>query len=72
MTKVSIAEYAKAIRTIGAKHFLIASDLGQAGNPLHPEGLRAFIRGLQAQGISDAEIGMMARLNPARLLGLGN
>ena len=67
---VSIEDYAEAIGEIGADHFLISSDLGQADNPTHADGLRAFIRALRAEGISDREIDLMARWNPARLLGI--
>ena len=66
----SLADYAAAIRDIGAEHFLLSSDLGQEMNPLHPDGLRAFMEGLRAEGISAADIDMMVRQNPARLLGL--
>ncbi len=66
----SIEDYAAAIEEIGAEHFLISSDLGQAGNPTHADGLRAFIRALRAEGVSDGEVDLMARRNPARLLGL--
>ena len=66
----SLADYAAAIRDIGAEHFLLSSDLGQEMNPLHPDGLRAFMEGLRAEGISAADIDMMIRQNPARLLGL--
>ena len=67
---LSIADYAGAIEEIGAEHFLMSSDLGQAGNPTHVDGLRAFIQALRAEGISASEIYFMARRNPARLLGL--
>jgi len=63
-------EYAAAIRAVGPEHCILSSDLGQAGNPLHPDGLEAFFRGLRAQGFSVAEIDRMAKTNPARLLGL--
>ena len=66
----TVGEYAQAIRQVGAEHFLISSDFGQAGNPVHTDGLRAFIRALRAEGISDREVDLMARRNPARLLGL--
>jgi hypothetical protein len=49
---------------------VISPDLGQYLNPLHTDGIRAFILGLRGQGISDAEIDLMARKNPARMLGL--
>ena len=68
--KLSIADYAGAIEEIGAEHFLMSSDLGQAGNPNHADGLRAFILALRAEGISASEVDLMARRNPARLLGL--
>jgi predicted metal-dependent phosphotriesterase family hydrolase len=67
-----LAEYADLIKAIGAEHFLVSSDLGQYLNPLHTDGMRAFILGLRAQGISEAEIDLMARKNPARLLGLSD
>ena len=63
-------EYAAAIRAVGPEHCILSSDLGQAGNPLHPDGLEAFFRGLRGQGFSAAEIDRMSKTNPARLLGL--
>lgn len=67
---VAVAEAARAIREVGARHYLITSDLGQANNPPHPAGLRAFIAALQAEGVTDREIDLLTRINPARLLGL--
>src|SRR5882672_4498308 len=63
-------QYAAAIRAVGPEHCILSSDLGQAGNPLHPDGLEAFFRGLRAQGFSAAEIDRMSKTNPARLLGM--
>jgi len=65
-----IGEYAAAIRAVGPAHCILSSDLGQAGNPLHPEGLMAFYLGLRQQGFSVAEIDLMAKRNPAAALGL--
>jgi hypothetical protein len=61
---------AAAIRAIGAASFVVSSDLGQPPNPLHTDGLLAKYRGLMAQGVSAADIDLMSRQNPARLLGL--
>ena len=36
----------------------------------HPDGIEAAIAALKKEGISDADIDMMLRKNPARLLGL--
>ena len=49
-------QYAAAIRAVGPEHCILSSDLGQAGNPLHPDGLEAFFRGLREQGFTVAEI----------------
>ena len=66
----AIAEFAKAIREVGPEWCILASDLGQATNPLHPDGLLAFYRDLMAQGITEAQINRMAKENPAKALGL--
>jgi hypothetical protein len=60
----------EAIHAVGAEHFLMSSDLGQPNNPPHTEGLRAFIAGLKAGGVTDREIDLITRKNPAHLLGL--
>ena len=61
-------DYAKAIRSLGPGVCILATDLGQAVNPLHPDGMEAFIGGLKSEGFTDAEISRMTRENPARLL----
>ena len=66
----SIEQCAAALRAVGPEHCILASDLGQVGNPLHPDGLVAFFRALRGQGFSDREIAQMSRENPARVLGL--
>lgn len=68
--RVSIKEMAQAIREIGADHVVLATDLGQTGNPTHPDGYMLLVQGLKQEGISDAELDRMMRRNPAVLLGL--
>jgi predicted metal-dependent TIM-barrel fold hydrolase len=63
-------DYAKAIREVGPAHCILASDLGQAVNPVHTVGLVAFFAGLEKAGVARADIGLMSRVNPARALGL--
>jgi len=65
-----VPEYARAIRAVGPEHCILSSDLGQAGNPVHPDGLLAFFAALRGEGFSVSEIERMAKVNPARLLGL--
>jgi len=65
-----IADYTKAIRAVGPQWCILASDLGQAANPLHPDGLAAFFAALRKDGFSQAEVDLMSKTNPARVLGL--
>jgi hypothetical protein len=67
---LEMRDYAKAIREVGPKSCILASDLGQPGNPLHPDGLAAFFAGLLEEGIPAADIDLMSKTNPARVLGL--
>lgn len=64
------ANYAKAIREVGVDHCILSSDMGQPANPLHPDGLQLLFDGLRKQGLSQADIDQMSKVNPARLLSL--
>ena len=64
------APMAEAIKSIGAKHFIMSTDLGQAWNPPPAEGMRIFISAMIRNGITKQEIELMAKVNPAKLLGL--
>ena len=65
-----ISEHVQAIRAIGATQCVLASDLGQAVNPPHTDGLIRFFAALKEEGISQPEIDWMSKRNPAHLLGL--
>lgn len=62
--------YADAIKQVGMAHVILSSDFGQAGNPLHPDGLEQTFQLLRAQGLSAADIDLIAKKNPSRLLRL--
>jgi hypothetical protein len=64
------ADYAKAIRAVGPEHCILSSDMGQPSNPLHPDGLLLLFDGLKKQGLTQADIDQMSKVNPARLLSL--
>lgn len=66
----ALQKSADVIRAVGAASMVLSSDLGQANNPLHPDGLLAMYKGLVAHGITVAQIDQMAKTNPAKLLGL--
>lgn len=68
--KFTIEDHAKVIKAVGAEHCILATDLGQYFNPTEPDGFKAFMVGLKQYGITDAEMDLMTRKNPARLLGL--
>ncbi len=61
---------ATAIRQLGVASSILSSDLGQQGNPLPPDGFGAFIEALRKRGLSDRDLDVMSKQNPARLLGL--
>jgi hypothetical protein len=71
-TQINAKHVAQAVKEIGAKSLLVSSDLGQSGNMTHPDGLETAIAAMKREGISDADIDLMMRKNPARLLGLPN
>jgi hypothetical protein len=68
--KATPRQYAEAIRALGPAYCILASDLGQVGNPLHPDGLALFFAALRKEGISQADIDRMSKTNPAHALGL--
>ena len=73
---VSISDYAKAIRAIGPKSCILATDFGavqkppEPQRPLEPQGLLDFMAALHNEGISVADINLMTKTNPALALGL--
>ena len=73
---VSISEYAKAIRAVGPKSCIVATDFGavqkppEPQRPLEPQGFLDFMTALNKEGISVADINRMTKTNPALALGL--
>jgi hypothetical protein len=64
------ADFARAIRAIGPQSAILSTDLGQPNNPLHPDGMAAFIAAMRGEGFSQSDVDTMTKDNPARLLGL--
>jgi hypothetical protein len=69
-SKVTLKDVAKVIGEIGAQHVVLSTDLGQHANMTHPDGMEDMITGLLKEGVSQADIDLMVKKNPARLLGL--
>lgn len=55
---------------LGADHCIICTDFGVYTLPTPVEGLREFMACLMDLGVTDADIGVMVKCNPERLLGL--
>jgi microsomal dipeptidase-like Zn-dependent dipeptidase len=73
---VTISDYARAIRIIGPKSCILATDFGsvqkppEPQRPLEPQGFLDFMNALHKEGISVEDINLMAKTNPAIALGL--
>ncbi len=62
--------FARAMMTVGAERAIMSTDFGQAKSPHPAEGMRLFIDEMLRAGVPAAAVDLMARRNPARLLGL--
>ena len=73
---VGVSDYANAIRAVGPKSCILATDFGrlqrpsEPQRPLEPQGLLDFMTALHKEGISVADINLMTKTNPALALGL--
>jgi len=61
---------AEAIKAVGASRCVMSSDFGQIQNPLPVEGLRIFVEMMKSCGVTEEEIEVMVKDNPAKLLDL--
>ncbi|MBI4593618.1 MAG: hypothetical protein HY728_05330, partial [Candidatus Rokubacteria bacterium] len=66
----TVEQMAAAIKAVGASQSILASDMGAAPLGVPAEGFAAFVKRLQELGVSDADLDLMARRNPAMLLGI--
>ena len=76
--EATIEEYVEAIREIGPEHCIVSSDKGQGRGDeghegpsvSHVAGLAEAAQILRKHGFTEAELDLMFKSNPARLLGL--
>jgi hypothetical protein len=66
--RVPVADTAARIKAVGAQHFVLGTDLGQAGNPTPADGLQMLVAGLMKAGITREQIVTMGRETPGALL----
>jgi hypothetical protein len=60
----------EAIDYVGADRCVMSSDMGQPVNPIPREGFRMFVKTMLHLGVSQGDVDLMIRENPAKLLGL--
>jgi hypothetical protein len=69
-TEARRAAAAALVRKIGAEHIIVSTDCGQTSNVYPTDCLVLAARGLRAHGITQRELDLMYKANPAKLLGL--
>jgi hypothetical protein len=72
-SKLTVEKYAEWIKAVGPEHCILSSDLGGARpypRPMPTQGMLDFMNALHKAGLSVADINLMAKTNPARVLGL--
>jgi hypothetical protein len=65
---VKVEETVAAVREVGAENFILASDLGQTGNPSPADGLQLFVAELVKAGLTQEQVRTMGREVTGRLL----
>jgi len=66
--RVKVEETAAAIKEIGAQNFVLATDLGQTGNPSPADGLQLFVTELMKAGVSKDQITAAGRETAGKML----
>lgn len=64
------AVFARAMMTVGPEHAIMSTDFGQDRSPHPAAGMAMFIDEMLRAGVPAGAVDLMARRNPARLLGL--
>jgi len=65
-----IAFAVEQIQRLGAESIVMGTDCGQMNNPLPTDCLVLAARALRARGVTERQLDLMVKDNPARLLGL--
>ena len=60
----------KMIEAVGPAHCIISTDSGLTGSQNHPDALAASAKTLREAGFSEADLTLMFKANPAKVLGL--
>jgi hypothetical protein len=68
--RIKVEDYVAVIRQVGPEHLILSGDLGNSVYPPHAESWKQMLVILRKAGVTGHEIDLMARQNPATLLGL--
>jgi Family of unknown function (DUF6282) len=66
--RVKVEETAAAVKEVGPQNFILATDLGQTGNPSPADGLQLFVTDLMKAGLSKDQIMTAGREVTGKLL----
>jgi hypothetical protein len=69
-TEAAREKGAAFVKKVGAEHIIVSTDCGQTGNVYPTDCLVLTARGLRAHGVTQRELDLMYKVNPAKLLGL--
>ena len=61
---------AEAVKAVGAEHCVLSTDFGQAHNPAPADGMRMAIATMLLCRLTEQEVELLVKVNPAGLLGL--
>jgi hypothetical protein len=68
--RLSVKEAVAQAREIGFRSMVMSTDLGQFANPTPVDGMKLLIESLKREGVTQGELDLMLKKNPARFLGL--
>jgi hypothetical protein len=69
-TEAGMKAAADLVKKIGAEHIIVGTDCGQTVNVYPTDCLALAARGMRAHGVTQRELDLMYKANPAKLLGL--
>jgi hypothetical protein len=70
MGKLDPAVMVEHIKAVGAERCILSTDFGQAINPAPTEGFRTMLAHMLKFGLSEKELEILVKVNPAKLLDL--
>lgn len=70
LLRSSRAAIVEKLRAVGPAHTIVSTDSGLVGTPYHPDALVLAARVLREEGFKEADLDLMFKANPAKVLGL--